>query len=459
MTWLTTRPLALQLVVLVVGAIVFSQVFSLFFFVNERRSAFRDAGIYQAVFRAATIAKTLDAIEEDVDRQILRVSSNRRLRYWKSNGPAVVSPEALPMRDRALTALQERYPEFANSILFQRGAGELPPKRRRPPRPEGGPPRPDGRPPPPIPIITLSVPLTDGGWLNGVVFQQPLNPPLGWRPAASLALMVFSIIAALLYLISRVTRPLSDLADAADRLGRGEQVGPVTEQGPREVRITTKAFNAMQERLGRFVTDRTRMLAAISHDLRTPITALRLRAELLDEGETRDRMLETLDDMATMTEATLNFIRDDASTEETTQVDITALIESTCEDFKDMGKPVKCRAIGRVIYACRSTGIKRAVTNLIDNACKYGTDVSVELQQSVDGIDIVVADNGPGIPDDVLDQMFEPFSRLDDARNTENGSVGLGLSIAQTIVRSHGGDVVLKNRREGGLEATIHLPA
>ncbi len=459
MSWLFSKPLAVQLVVVLVGAIVFSQIVSFFLFVNERRIALRDASIYQAVFRTATIARTLQATEANVDRQIIRISSSRRWRYWISETAAVTEPEDLPHRERASLALQERYPDIAAGLLFQRGAGALPPSPRRlPVTVQGGTPRENTQRPQPRPIITVSIPIAENAWLNGVALQLPSAPPFGWRPAASLALLFVSVVGVLLLLIGRVTRPLSALAVAADKLGRGEQVGPVPEQGPQEVRVTTRAFNSMQQRLGRFVEDRTRMLAAISHDLRTPITALRLRAEMLEEGENRDRMLETLNTMAAMTDATLNFMRDESSTEETNQVDLSALVESVCQDFRDMGKEISWRVPERLTYACRSNSLRRAVSNLIDNAVKHAATTRVVLERRTKSIDIIVADDGPGIPEDKLESVFRPFERLDDARNTEDGSAGLGLSIARSIVQAHGGDLVLRNREEGGLEARIHLP-
>ncbi len=458
MNWLFSRPLAFQLVIFVVGAIIFSQVVSFYLFVNERRTALRDAGIYQAVFRTATIARTLQATDVGIHRQIIRVSSNRRLRYWLSESAAVTFPEDLPQRRRAMMALRDRYPDFADGILFQRGAGALPPRRHPPPGARDRPPPAERRGPPPIPVMTVSVPISSETWLNGTVMQMPTEPRLGWRPGAALALLAGTIIVVLLFLISRVTKPLSTLAEAADKLGRGEAIGPVEERGPREVRITTRAFNVMQERLGRFVEDRTRMLAAISHDLRTPITALRLRAEMLEDGENRERMLETLDTMSEMTEATLNFMRDESASEQSSQVDLSALIDSVCQDFQDMEKKITWETPPNLVYVCRPGGLRRALTNLIDNALKYGATASVSVETTSDFINVLVRDDGPGIPEEKLEEVFRPFARLDGARNTESGSVGLGLSIAQSIVQSHGGSLILTNRPEGGLEAKVSLP-
>ena len=214
----------------------------------------------------------------------------------------------------------------------------------------------------------------------------------------------------------------------------------------------------MQERLGRFIADRTRMLAAIGHDLRTPITSLKLRAELLDDEETRGKMLATLDDMQRMTEATLAFARDDAAAEPVRSVDLEALVASIVDDLADMGKDVTFTASGRVAYPCRSTALRRAITNLIDNATEYGVRARVALADTPSGPTISVEDDGPGIPADKMEEAFKPFVRLEGSRSRETGGAGLGLSIARSIVLAHGGELTLANRPEGGLRADIRLP-
>jgi signal transduction histidine kinase len=215
----------------------------------------------------------------------------------------------------------------------------------------------------------------------------------------------------------------------------------------------------MQERLRRFVGDRTRMLAAIGHDLRTPITSLKLRAELLDDEEARTKMLATLDEMQRMSEATLAFARDDAATEPTRVVDLAALLDSIADDLAEMGKPVTFIESPRLPYPCRPTALKRAVANLVENAIQYGERARVSLESRSVGPVIVVDDDGPGIPEERLDDVFKPFVRLEESRNRATGGAGLGLSIARSIVLSHGGDLVLANRKGGGLRAEIRLPA
>ena len=215
----------------------------------------------------------------------------------------------------------------------------------------------------------------------------------------------------------------------------------------------------MQGRLRRFVDDRTRMLAAIGHDLRTPITSLRLRAEFVDDEETKARMLATLDEMQKMVEGTLDFVREEAASEPTRAVDLAALVESTVLDLADLGADVAFADSGRVTLACRPAALRRALRNLIENAVRYGKRCRVHLESSRGEARIVIEDEGPGIPEDDRERVFEPFVRLEDSRSQETGGIGLGLAIARSIVRAHGGDIRLANRPTGGLAVSVVLPS
>jgi signal transduction histidine kinase len=270
--------------------------------------------------------------------------------------------------------------------------------------------------------------------------------------------MTAGVIAGVVLVVRRLTAPLRELALAADRLGRGESVPSIADAGPEEVRRTTRAFNRMQERLKRFVDDRTRMLAAISHDLRTPITTLRLRAEFVEDDETRSKMIETLDELQRMVEATLTFVREEASSEETRTVDLAALAESVVDDLADLGRDASMGAAERQPYACRPVALKRALRNLVENAIAYGRRARVALTRTADELVITVDDDGPGIASDEIERVFAPFVRLEPSRNQETGGIGLGLAIARNIARAHGGDISLVNRTEGGLRASLRLP-
>jgi hypothetical protein len=246
------------------------------------------------------------------------------------------------------------------------------------------------------------------------------------------------------------------LAVGADRLGRGLDADPLPMTGPSEVRDTTLAFNRMQDRLTRFVKERTHMLAALSHDLRSPLTAMRLRIEMLDETEDSARLKALVEEMQAMVEATLEFARGVAKTEPTAEVDLAALLGDLVSDVG--GDRVSLAPSLPLPTTIRPQALKRALRNLIDNAVRYAEAAKVTLTQEQGMAVISIADNGPGLPNDQLEAVFEPFVRLEGSRNRDTGGVGLGLAIARTIIQAHGGTVMLRNLPAGGLEAVIRLP-
>jgi signal transduction histidine kinase len=310
----------------------------------------------------------------------------------------------------------------------------------------------------PATVLAIAVRLEDGRWLNAVSMARPWERFWQWPPLLSVGLTALILSVLMVLMVRRITRPLAQLAVAADRFGRGAAVPSLTEQGPVDIQETIRAFNRMRARLERFVQDRTRMLAAISHDLRTPITALRVRAELIDDLETRDKMLATLDEMQRMIEATLTFVREEAVQEDSRLIDFAALVESLCDDLSDTGKDVTFSGPGKTPYPCRVVSLKRALSNLIENAVIYGQRARVTLAEDREALRITIDDDGPGIAAADMERVFEPFVRLEASRSRETGGVGLGMAIARSIVRRHGGDIALENRPERGLRVTVRLP-
>lgn len=306
--------------------------------------------------------------------------------------------------------------------------------------------------------IKISARLRDGRWVNIRTVRLEEPPPWAGKTLQLLALLLAVVIAAGLLLTRRMARPMARLADASNRLGRGRAEAPLPEEGPREVRQTIHAFNRMQERLERHLRDRSRMLAAVSHDLRTPITKLRLRAEYIEDLEMRERTLATLAEIEAVLSAALSFARDEAADESSRPTDLAALVQSLVDDHADLGGAVSYRGPGRAIVACRPVALKRALNNLIDNALKYADRCWVRLIEEPRTRLILIEDDGPGIPEAELERVFEPFFRLEASRNAETGGTGLGLSVARTIVHAHGGTLVLANRAGGGLRAVIRLP-
>jgi len=308
-------------------------------------------------------------------------------------------------------------------------------------------------------VLTISARLDDAVWLNVVgAIPKPATLGLAWASVYILTVAV-GVGSVSIWLVWRVTAPLAAFARAADRLGKNLRADPLPEDGPAEVMQASKAFNAMQEQLRRLVENRTQMLAAVSHDLRTPITLLRLRAELMEDAESQDKTLETLAEMETMVASVLDFTKSTFHDEPLRQVDLTALVGSICDDRADAGADVRFADAGtKLPYVCRRMELKRALTNLIDNAVIYGGRARVTIDERPGSIDILIDDDGPGIPDEHMETIFMPFYRVDAAR-AQGGGAGLGLSIAQAIVHGHGGTLQLENRSEGGLRARMSLPA
>ena len=262
-----------------------------------------------------------------------------------------------------------------------------------------------------------------------------------------------------LWAARRLSRSLARFVAAAEEFGRSAEAPPIPEVGPVELTIATKAFNRMQERLRRFVRDRTQMLAAISHDLRTPLTRMRLRAEFVDDEEQRSKMLHDIGEMESMISATLAFARDDATREPRREEDLDELVDNLCQSLGETGHDVAYEAVGPVAIRCSPMALKRALGNLLENATKYGQRARTKLIQGAGQVAIEIDDDGPGIPEDMQEAVFQPFFRLETSRNRDTGGVGLGLSVARTIIHGHGGELTLANRPEGGLRATVILPA
>lgn len=306
--------------------------------------------------------------------------------------------------------------------------------------------------------LRASVDLADGQWVNFDIPIPAAEPLLSSRALLSTALMTVAVALMSLWVVRRTTRPLTAFAEAAERLGRDVNVPPLPESGPSEIRRAVRAFNHMQLRLRRMLEDRARMIAAISHDMRTPLTLLRLRAEYVEDERERQKTMQTLDEMEAMIASTLAFAREDGEHEERRTVDLTALVGSICDDMKDAGLQVDFEARPAIRFRCRPLALKRAVTNVLDNAVKYGGAAHVRVRADDTNIEIGIEDEGPGIPEGEVEKVFSPFYRLEGSRNRETGGAGLGLSLARTVVHTHGGEIRLANREEGGLRVTILLP-
>ncbi|MBC8519962.1 MAG: HAMP domain-containing protein [Gammaproteobacteria bacterium] len=305
----------------------------------------------------------------------------------------------------------------------------------------------------------VQVRLSDGVWVDfhyhipKKVFAWPT------RMVVALSLLLFSVLILTWIAVRWVTRPLSLLSDAAEALGKDIRRSPLEINGPKEVRQAAEAFNTMQQRLSRYIGDRARILSAVSHDLKTPITRLRLRSEMLEDDRIRADIETDLDHMEEMVVSTLDFMRGTENPEPMQQIDMQALLESLQEDLEPLG--IRFDIKGQVTEPIRGrlVQLKRCLTNLLENGTRHGGGrVWVKLDELDDRLLIVVNSDGATIPAEELEKVFEPFYRVEKSRSRESGGTGLGLSIARNIARAHGGELILKNRPEGGVAAELEIP-
>jgi signal transduction histidine kinase len=304
-----------------------------------------------------------------------------------------------------------------------------------------------------------AVQLNDRSWLVFSLKSRKWGIANPFRWVIGLCLLAIPITIVTAFAAHRFSRPVDQLAAAVRRFAMDPQAPPIPETGPKELRQAVRTFNAMQARIQQFLAHRTMMLAAISHDLRTPLTRIRLRGEFIEDPEQQARLYRDVDEMRTMVDGALVFFRDDAVAEATTDFDLSGLLLTIANDYADQKIDVTYTGPAHAVYQGRPFALKRAFANLVENAIKYGTPPHIELSCDDIAFVVTVSDRGPGIPHDALERVFRPFCRLDKSRNRTTGSVGLGLTVVQAIVHGHGGEVVLLNRPEGGVEARVTLPS
>jgi signal transduction histidine kinase len=300
--------------------------------------------------------------------------------------------------------------------------------------------------------------LDDG---SALVFT-PRTPRFGFQEPAQwvlrIGILAFSILLVSLVSASRLGRPIDAFAAAARRFGADPNAPPMTRQGPAEMRMAIAAFNTMQSQVQRLVAGQAAMFAAISHDLRTPLTRMRLRGEFIEDRDQQARLFRDIDEVQGMVAAVLTFLRDNAADERTTSLDLAELLRSIADDYADIGSDVAYTGPLHAAFPGRPIGLRRAFGNLVDNAVKYGVRPEMELRCGASDVRVTIADHGPGIPTDSLETVFAPFQRLEPSRNRNTGGMGLGLTAARAVFRAHGGDVTLSIAQGGGLLATVVLP-
>jgi len=463
MIWRFLRSLRGQLILLLLGALVIAQVVALFFFVDERSLAIRAALGFEAAGRAASVARLLEEAPAELHGSILGAANSPLVRFEMLGAPLVERhnhQSGGPVEGRIRSLLDDPFSRDIRVDVHEVEASVLPLPHQTAQMPQM----------PQIPQMhqammrgelsamemSISIALEGGQWLN--VGTRFARPPLQWAWGSTMTFVATAAVllaAGFWFLMARITGPLRRLAVASERLGRGEDMETVEPTGPLEVRDLTAAFGIMQGRLTRFVEDRTRMLAAIGHDLRSPLTAMRVRTEMVDDDETRERLISSIEEMQGMLDATLSYARGVGDVEPSERAEIGQILDDLNHA---MPVPFSLTPGPKRVLSIRPFAFRRALRNLIENAQRYGGEARVSYQSLDDAVVIRIADSGPGIPEDRLEDVFAPFQRLENSRSRDTGGHGLGLTIARSILRAHGGDLVLSNAPEGGLLAIITLP-
>ncbi|AKI00730.1 signal transduction histidine kinase [Hoeflea sp. IMCC20628] len=437
--------LAGRLVFLLAIAIIAANIIALAVLAFQQQSFDQQAREEREIERIAALIPAMEAVNAQLRQVIARDASTRFAR---------VRVEDAPLLTETATGTRSRY--IASQLAETLGRQDvivaiidrpLPPGADR-----NGATHTDQ-------VIAITIPLSARNgqpeWLNVVTNGAPSRAGrIDSRPFLTvLSLSLLSVLGVAIVLARHLTQPLSQLSQAAEAAGRGDRTARVPEEGAREMRQAARAFNAMQAEISQFDAERMRMLAAVGHDLRTPMTSLRIRAEMVDDDELRDAMVRTLEEMTVMADGLISYARDGQDAEAMAPLDLARLLRQLCED-----RGATCNVTENVQITGRRVSLGRAIGNLLDNALRYGDEARMTLAQDKKHAIVTIEDNGPGIPPDRLNEMFQPFTRGDDSRSLETGGAGLGLSISRTIIVAHGGQVTLENRADGGLRATVALP-
>jgi signal transduction histidine kinase len=438
------RTLAAQLVLITGSAVVLSNIAVAVWFTTTEEKLNEKAFTERLLDRAVSTATLLSGIPARERETAVRALSSGSWRFRMGYG----KPAPMPMteeeaRDAAriramLPAARARLPVY---VIIRRG--EVPAMVPHEQAHVG-------------PIIEVTLPVVRNSYLVSTFFRPQTET---WHSEVIIASVVAILMtsAAAAIMARRVARPLSQLAASATEAARGGSASRVPEEGPDDVQRAARAFNAMTDQVRRTLDSQRQLLSAVGHDLRTPITAMRINSEFIEDEELRERIQKNLEELQELTEAVLSAARG-AAGEPMRKIDLAALIDSLCTDLDEIGKPVVWETHAAAPVKCRPNEIRRAVRNLIENAVAYGNKAQVRLDDASGRYEVIVEDEGPGIPDAERNRVFEPFVRLETSRSSETGGSGLGLTLVKAIAEGHGGAIMLENRTERGLRARLSLP-
>lgn len=465
---LLPRSLFSRLVLVLLGGLLTAQLLSFAVHMHDRAELLAQASGMQSAQRIADIVRLLDTLTPAERLRIVKVLSAPPLTVTLDRGPLAApgAETAAGARAMLFTTLLRQFLGDQRPVVVGMAEGVSrpgeghgrrwangdddhdwwPPMMRHGGQPGGG------------PAFVAQVRLQDGTLATFDARQPQATENWPYRVLLSITLLLAAVIAVSLVAVRWATRPLKTLADAADKLGKNINRPPLAETGPTEVASAARAFNTMQSRLASYLRERTQVLAAMSHDLKTPITRLRLRAELLEDAELRAKFGGDLQEMEAMVLSALDFLRGMDNGEPVQPVDINALLESLQVDLRETGGTLAFEGRAASPYPGRAQALKRGFANLLENAIKYGKSARVVIDDNNERLQISILDEGPGLPPDQFEKVFEPFYRVEGSRNRDTGGTGLGLAIAKNVIELHGGRITLCNRAEGGLEVRLTLP-
>lgn len=434
-------PLWLELSAVILVALIASNALTFAIVEGDRGRVIRAERLTAIEERLTAVARLIVRLPESERADILKIASVRRERVSLGTRPRVAADAERDGEAEARVGAALADLRITDVRIAKRGAPDPFGRERR----RGGYER-----------LSVAIAIGPGTWLNAE-FVWPPGASLLWPLLLSLGVASLALIAVAVWLAYRFAGPLQRLSEASSAMAEGKRVTPVPETGPFVLRTASAAFNTMSRRLMATLENQRVLLASIAHDLRTPITSLKIKSEFIEDAELRARMGESLDELQAMTEAALDAARTGLGEEPAREVDVAALVESMCADLADMGGAVTFTEGAAVRALCRPNEVKRAARNLVQNALRYGERARVSV--GVDGgvVAIVVDDDGPGLTAEQIERVFEPFVRGETSRSRETGGMGLGLTLARAIARGHGGDVTLVNRDGGGLRATMTL--
>jgi len=432
---LLPRRVATQLAMLVVASIVLVYLImtaTLYMIAREPRESPRIAGELIAAVRM------LEAARDENERATVTDLVRRAFPPVRIGADPLAAGDNKPVRGNRALALVRRELGSRHRVVAERLTAE------------------EGQ----AAAFNVAVQLADGTWASATLpAERRLLAPLGPPVLGTLLFVGISLALLSLWAMRALTAPLKAFVDAAEAFGLSGDHATLSEHGPEEVRKAARSFNLMRDRIKRLMDERTAMLAAVGHDLRTPITRLRLRAEFIEDEVTREQMLRDIEQLNGLVQSALFFLRDGQAPDTRTVVDLAALLQTISDEHGDLGNKVRYEGPDHLPAKIRPDDLYRAVSNLVDNAIRFGTEVVVKLKPVDHAVRIEVEDDGPGIPDGDKEKVIQPFVRGDAARNMNNSDgFGLGLSITRAVAEAHGGRLSLHDRAPSGLTARIELP-